>query len=91
MEEEYTHPELTYSTGSKVELDIYIEDLKLAIEYQGEQHYKPNYWSSAELAAQRNRDEEKRKACKQVFSSEDNNESSPISACLRFRFGGTGQ
>jgi len=43
-------------------LDIYIPELKLAIEYQGEQHFKPVYfWGGAEgLEASQKRDEKKR-------------------------------
>lgn len=35
----YLHPDLLYSTGKHVELDIFIPSLKLAIEYHGEQHF----------------------------------------------------
>ena len=50
-----------------MELDIYIDALQLALEYQGEQHYKPIYhWSGTDFATQQIRDEEKRKACNQV-------------------------
>ena len=49
-----------------MELDVYIEDLKLAFEYQGQQHYTPIYAFGTNLYEQQSRDEEKRRACKQV-------------------------
>ena len=60
---------MAYSSGHNVELDIYIEQLKLAVEYQGEQHYRPIYWTGTDFAAQLTRDEEKRRACKQVLTT----------------------
>lgn len=46
-------------------LDIYIPELKLAIEYQGEQHFKPiDFWGGVEsLKASQKRDENKREVC----------------------------
>jgi hypothetical protein len=38
----------------------------LAVEYQGEQHYKPVHWTGIDFEAQQRRDAEKRKACKEV-------------------------
>lgn len=60
-------------------LDIYIPELKLAIEYQGEQHFKPiDFWGGLEaLEASQRRDEKKRKVCENhgiqviYFSYED--------------------
>ena len=66
IEEDYKHPKLLHQSEFNMELDIYVEDLKLAVEYQGEHHYKPVYYSSTDLEAQRIKDEEKRRACKQV-------------------------
>ena len=66
VEEDYKHPKMLHSLGSHVELDIYIEKLKLAVEYQGEQHFKPMYWTGIDFESQQIRDEEKRRACKQV-------------------------
>lgn len=38
----YKHPEIRHpNSGRKVEYDIFIEGLDAAIEYQGEQHYRP--------------------------------------------------
>ena len=66
MEEGYKHPKMAYSTGLPMELDIFTEDLKLAIEYQGQQHYVPQYWAGTDFETQKRRDEEKKHACKQV-------------------------
>jgi len=49
-----------------MQIDIFIESIKLAVEYQGEQHYRAVYWVGTDFATQRTRDEEKRRACKQV-------------------------
>lgn len=48
-----------------MQLDVYIEELRLAVEYQGEQHYKPSYWNTTDVATQQMRDREKRNACEQ--------------------------
>ena len=66
VEEDYQHPLMVHSSGVNMELDVYIEDLKLAIEYQGEQHYMPLYYSTTDMVSCRTRDAEKRIACKQV-------------------------
>lgn len=60
------HPKMTHSSGSQIELDVYIEELKLALEYQGQQHYRAAYWTGTDFEAQRTRDEEKRRACELV-------------------------
>ena len=49
-----------------MELDVYIDELRLAFEYQGEQHYSPKYWSGRDFERQQLRDKEKKKACKEV-------------------------
>lgn len=50
-----------------LELDVYIEDLCVGIEYQGIQHFRPvQHWGGEEaLAKVKSRDERKRVLCKQ--------------------------
>lgn len=55
-------------TGHNMELDFYCEELRLAIEYQGIQHYKFSkqfHQNDANFAAQLQRDEFKRKICQE--------------------------
>ncbi len=66
VKEDYKHPKMIHSTEHNMELDVYIETLKLAFEYQGEQHYRPIYGMGIDFEVQQRRDEEKRRACKQV-------------------------
>ena len=49
-----------------MQLDVYIEKLKLAVEYQGEQHYRAIYWVGPDLEALQRRDREKRLMCLKV-------------------------
>jgi hypothetical protein len=63
----FKHSEIRFSqTQRSMELDIFISSLRLAIEYQGEQHFFPvSSWGGIPaLNRLRQRDEEKRKACK---------------------------
>ena len=49
-----------------MELDIFLLKEKMAFEYQGEHHYLDNYRSGmVTVWQQRQRDEEKRKACEE--------------------------
>ena len=69
IEEDFKHPHMIHPSSRKtMELDVYIEELKLAVEYQGQQHYKPVYGMNADFELQQTRDKEKREACKQVNS-----------------------
>ena len=66
VEEDYKHPDLIHPSGNTMELDVFIKSLSLAVEYQGEQHYSPQYWTGNDLAQQKKRDKEKREACVKV-------------------------
>ena len=48
-----------------MELDIFLPKEQLAFEYQGEQHFRDVYHLGTPWHQQRQRDEEKRKACKE--------------------------
>lgn len=54
--------DLRSAKNRPLELDIYIPELKLAIEVQGEQHFKDLYGSSADLKAN---DQRKKELCKE--------------------------
>eukprot|EP01114_Cavostelium_apophysatum_P017812 TRINITY_DN5375_c0_g1_i1.p1 TRINITY_DN5375_c0_g1~~TRINITY_DN5375_c0_g1_i1.p1 ORF type:complete len:517 (-),score=158.27 TRINITY_DN5375_c0_g1_i1:2205-3755(-) len=63
----YLHPDMTYTSGKLMELDIFIPSLRLAFEYQGEQHFYRHLNENEE--AFRNlirRDGEKRQACQNL-------------------------
>lgn len=56
------------TTGRSLELDMYNEELKLAVEYNGIQHYKYTskfHKSEIEFIKQQQRDKVKKKLCKQ--------------------------
>ena len=60
---------LKYKTGKNLELDMYNDDLKLAFEYQGIQHYKytPMFHKSInDLYEQQERDKFKFNRCKEL-------------------------
>mmetsp|Transcript_20022 Transcript_20022/g.22278 ORF Transcript_20022/g.22278 Transcript_20022/m.22278 type:complete len:688 (-) Transcript_20022:161-2224(-) len=52
--EDYQDPDIKYDDDLPVEFDIYIPELKLALEYQGEHHFhdNPGYFGPARLYAQ---------------------------------------
>jgi len=62
----FRHPRLQFSkTSQRMELDIYIPEYSLVIEYQGSQHFQWHYkFGSPDL--QRERDEERRTACSKL-------------------------
>ncbi len=64
---DYKHPELRFKlSNKKMELDIWIPHINLAIEYQGRQHYDiMEHWGGIEaLEMIKRRDKEKKEKCK---------------------------
>lgn len=63
----YGHPDLRFTESNyKMQLDIFIKNKNIAIEYQGEQHFKINTsWNTEDsLKKLQKRDKEKKIACK---------------------------
>jgi hypothetical protein len=60
-------PQKTFSplNKSKYRFDFYLPDFNLAIEYQGEQHFRDNAFFKEDLSTTQKRDEIKRKYCKE--------------------------
>jgi hypothetical protein len=61
----YKHPDMRFVSGRKMEIDIFVPNHNLAIEFQGEQHFFPK-WGNKNLVAVRHRDIQKRKMCKKL-------------------------
>lgn len=60
--EEHRHEDLRFDSGQPMQLDVFVPELKLAFEYQGEQHYQTIHsWGSHEDILFR--DEQKRQGC----------------------------
>lgn len=62
VKEEYTDRELVYPSGGKMLLDLYISEIKLAFEYQGQQHYYEVH-KFGKQESQAWKDEMKRRIC----------------------------
>ncbi len=63
VEINYRHPDLLFSQSKqRMQLDIFIPELLLALEYQGPQHYSWHYLYGSDKL-QRKRDQEKKEAC----------------------------
>ncbi|MDA0649303.1 MAG: DUF723 domain-containing protein [archaeon] len=67
---DYKHPDMRFKKSNrKMELDIWVPNISLGIEYQGEQHYEEFWQGNVELNEHQTqhasiiRDEEKRIAC----------------------------
>jgi len=62
--EDFSHPSLSFSvSGRAMQLDIFVPELNLALEYHGTQHYFDHkLFGKASDYSQR--DQEKRKACR---------------------------
>jgi len=56
---------MRFPSGKGIELDVFVNDIHLALEYQGEQHYR-NIYPFGELKVISERDKHKREACKKV-------------------------
>jgi len=62
--EDYWHETLSRKSGSAVQLDVYIPEIRLAFEYQGEHHYSElRVAGFGNLESQRIRDWEKLELC----------------------------
>ncbi len=63
IKEDYRHPELKFETEMNMQLDLFIPELCLAFEYQGEQHYYDMHHQFQPQRQYAERDEQKRIAC----------------------------
>jgi hypothetical protein len=59
----HKHKKLKFTSGRCIELDIYLPEKNIAIEYQGEQHFLPK-WGKQALSSARQRDKQKKSLLK---------------------------
>ena len=60
---DYRHPDMVFSkTGQRIELDIFLPSLNLALEFQGKQHYNWHFVYGSP-SRQQHRDSEKKEIC----------------------------
>ena len=63
----YKHPKMLFSSGRKMELDIFIPFFNLAFEYDGKQHHEVTSWGGEEAwRSIQERDIAKDNACKEM-------------------------
>ena len=67
IHEDYKHPKVKFKSRKSTELDVYIPELNLALEYQGEHHFR-NVYPLTDLTTTSQRDQQKQEACQQVNS-----------------------
>ena len=61
--EDYFHPEISRESGFPIQFDIFLVDMKIAIEYHGKQHYEDIPAAFAPLEMYQQRDKEKKLLC----------------------------
>lgn len=62
------HPNLNYSSGRQIELDVFIPSMNIAFEYQGKQHYDTtiSHYIYSDAENLKGRDVEKREICRKA-------------------------
>jgi len=63
--EDFLHKNIRRKSGSHLELDIFLPNLNIAVEFHGEQHYEDTWAGSVSLATQKLLDQEKLELCVQ--------------------------
>ena len=53
VKEDYRQGEITFDSGHRMEMDVFVPDLKLAFEYQGQQHFNDLYLFGPQVAHRR--------------------------------------
>eukprot|EP01114_Cavostelium_apophysatum_P003604 TRINITY_DN1359_c0_g5_i1.p1 TRINITY_DN1359_c0_g5~~TRINITY_DN1359_c0_g5_i1.p1 ORF type:complete len:860 (+),score=172.66 TRINITY_DN1359_c0_g5_i1:146-2725(+) len=66
LEVKHKHPNLVHTTGITMKFDFWVPSEKIALEYQGEQHYQQLLQSDEKFQRQIARDVEKRLACQRA-------------------------
>lgn len=85
--EDFKHSKLQYFGSTSFELDVYVPEIELALEYQGAQHYSPKYWVS-DFSSQKQRDQDKKSLCKKVCTETNVRPSRRESPWWTFPIGG---
>lgn len=88
----FQHPDIVLASGYPSELDIYFPNLKLAIEYQGEQHFKSLNFMHNVLSLEERKliDEQKNELCKRIGEKNARKAiENKVLRCFKYRIGGT--